>query len=109
MTPVKLFLTLILCLLPTNRGPAEEADLPRLSMDELTAAHMAAHQYYRDAGLPGTVLVETSPRAGEISFLVSSAEEGVVTDLHMTVSLERQDGVWTIIREEEEACPTFKS
>lgn len=88
-------------LLLAARRPAEEAALPQLSMDELTAAHMAAHRYYRDAGLPGTVLVEIAPRAGEISFEVSRAEEGVITELDLVVSLERQDGVWTVIGEEE--------
>ena len=59
--------------------------------------------------MPGTVLIETAPRAGEISFKVSSSEEGVITDLHLVVSLERQDGVWTVIREEEECWPEFMS
>ena len=115
MKTTKLFLLLTLCLLLTACGsqgePAAassglEFGLPQdLEHDELIAAHVAALNYYRDAGVPGTVLIETAPRAGEISFKVSSSEEGVITDLHLVVSLERQDGVWTILREEEETCP----
>ena len=122
MKTTKMFLLLVLCLLLTACGsqgepaaasfePEEPAaglefGLPQdLEHDELIAAHVAALNYYRDAGVPGTVLIETAPRAGEISFKVSSSEEGVITDLHLVVSLERQEGVWTVIREEEETCP----
>lgn len=129
MKTTKMFLLLVLCLLLTACGsqgepaaassePEEPAaassglefGLPQdLEHDELIAAHVAALNYYRDAGVPGTVLIETAPRAGEISFKVSSSAEGVITDLHIVVSLERQEGVWTVIREEEECWPEFMS
>lgn len=94
---------------PAAASSQEEFDLSQFPGEELVAAHTAGQKYYSDAGVQGAVLRSTAPRTGEISFYVSSSEEGVITDLHIVVSLERQEGVWTVIREEEECWPEFMS
>ena len=81
-----------------SEPPPEDPLLP-LTQEELTAAHQAAHDYYRDTVFENIVLTEVEPREGEISFRVSCTKGGERVDPDRSISLERRDGVWTVINE----------
>lgn len=82
----------------SSEPPLEEPLLP-LTQEELTAVHQAAHDYYRDTVFENIVLTEVVPREGEISFRVSCTKGGKKVDPDRFISLERRDGVWTVINE----------
>ena len=75
-----------------------EAPVP-LTQEELAAAHQAALDYYTGTVFEVETLTEIEPRQGEIAFRVSCSKDGVKVDPDRTISLERQDGVWTVISE----------
>lgn len=83
---------------PDSSEPESPGLLP-LTQEELTAAHQAAHDYYRDTVFENIVLTEVEPREGEISFRVSCTKGGERVDPDRFISLERQEGVWTVINE----------
>lgn len=70
-----------------------------LTPEELAAAHRAALDYYRGTVFEVETLTEIEPRQGEIAFQVSCSKGGAKVDPDRTISLERQDGVWTVISE----------
>ena len=72
---------------------------PEATPEELAAAHRAALDYYRGTVFEVETLTEIEPRQGEIAFQVSCSKGGAKVDPDRTISLERQDGVWTVISE----------
>lgn len=73
--------------------------LAPLTREDLAAAHQAAMDYYTGTVFEVETLTEIEPRQGEIAFRVSCSKGGVKVDPDRTISLERQDGVWTVINE----------
>ena len=84
---------------PDSSVPDTSEPLTPLTQEELEAAHEAAHRYYAGTVFEDIVLTEIAPKAGEISFQVSCTKGGVRQDPDRTISLERQDGVWTVVNE----------
>lgn len=84
-------------------GSAPDASQPEppvpLTQEELAAAHQAALDYYRNTVFEVETLTEIEPRQGEVAFRVSCSKSGVKVDPDRTISLERQEGVWTVINE----------
>ncbi len=80
-----------------------DASLPEtpapLTDEDKAAAHQAALDYYRGTVFEVDTLTEIEPRQGEIAFQVSCSKGGAKVDPDRTISLERQDGVWTVINE----------
>ena len=63
------------------------------------AAEEAALDYYQGTVFVVDSLTEIGPRQGEIAFQVSCSKGGVRVDPDRTITLERQNGVWTVISE----------
>ena len=85
----------------SQSAPPEEADdgLTPLTEEEVAAAHEAAYRYYEDTVFEVQTLTEIQPREGEVSFQVTCSKGGVPQEPDRTISLERRDGVWTVINE----------
>lgn len=80
-------------------GSSEPEPLVPLTREELAAAHQAALDYYTGTVFEVDTLTEIEPRQGEVAFRVSCSKGGVKVDPDRTISLERQDGVWTVVNE----------
>lgn len=89
--------------IPTPSGepevPADETLPLSLSQEEAEAARQAALDYYAGTVFQVRSLVpRENPREGEITFQVS-CHKGGEEQPERSVSLERQEGIWTVINE----------
>ena len=87
--------------LPDTSVPDTSADdsLPPLTGEDKAAAYDAACDYYRGTVFEVHSLTEINAREGEITFQVSCSKGGEKVDPDRVISLERQDGVWTVLNE----------
>ena len=79
--------------------PSESEPPAPLTEDEKAAAREAALDYYRGTVFQVESLTEIDARAGEITFQTACSKGGVRQDPDRTISLERQDGSWTVVSE----------
>ena len=80
-----------------------DASLPEtpapLTDEDKAAAHQAALDYYQNTVFEVDTLTEIEPRQGEVAFRVACSKGGAKVDPDRTITLERQNGVWTVINE----------
>lgn len=81
---------------PDASQPEESAPL---TAEDKAAAYDAACDYYLGTVFEVHTLTEVEPRQGEITFQVSCSKGGVRQDPDRLISLERQNGVWTVTSE----------
>lgn len=81
---------------PDASQPEEPAPL---TTEDKAAAYDAACDYYLGTVFEVHTLTEVEPRQGEITFQVSCSKGGVRQDPDRLISLERQNGVWTVTSE----------
>ncbi len=77
---------------------APETPAPLTDADK-AAAEDAACDYYLGTVFEVHSLTEISPKEGEITFQVSCSKGGVKQDPDRTISLERKNGVWSVVSE----------
>ena len=78
--------------------PVTEPSVP-FTGEELDQARQAALDYYAGTVFDVTELVFEEQVEHTVSFTVKCSKGGVAVDPDRTISLERQNGVWTIISE----------
>ncbi len=85
---------------PDVSGPAaQEEPLPPLTDEDRAAAYDAAMDYYMGTVFEVETLTEIEAKAGEITFQVRCSKGGAPVDPDRTISLERQNGAWTVVSE----------
>ena len=77
----------------------QEEPAPALGDGEKEAARQAALDYYAGTVFEVLDLTETDPGEGEIAFRVACAKEGTPVDPDRTITLARQESVWTVVNE----------
>ena len=77
----------------------QEEPAPVLSDGEKEAACPPALDYYAGTVFEVLHLTETAPGEGEIAFRVACAKEGAPVDPDRTITLARQESVWTVVNE----------
>lgn len=78
---------------------SREEPLTPLTDEDRAAAYDAAMDYYMGTVFGVDTLTEIETKAGEITFQVRCSKGGAPVDPDRTISLERQNGAWTVVSE----------
>ncbi len=78
---------------------SQEEPLPFFTEEEKAGAIDAIYDYYRDTVFEVETLLEIDTWEGGITFQVICSKDGVRQNPHRAISLERRNGIWTVINE----------